>query len=110
MTVPNLALDKLQGVEITNLIPRAVTFEVTHGNDGRRDYYWIGIERPKRGRLVDVQEGTDVWALREKKVSITPVQMDATAYGSIGSLADLRGAVQGLTTAAQDAAQIADPS
>ena len=110
VTVPNLALDKLRGVEITNLIPRAVSFEVTHGNDGRRDYYWIGIERPKPGRLVDIQEGTDVWALREKKVSITPVQLDATAYGSIDSLADLRGAVQDLTTTAQDVGQIADPS
>ena len=52
-----------------------------------------------------MQEGTDVWALREKKVSITPVQMDATAYGSIERLTDLRSAVQGLTAAAHDPAE-----
>ena len=106
VTVPNLALSALRGVEITNLISRAVAFEVTHGNDGRRDYYWIGVARTKRE---DVQEGTDVWALREKKVSITPVQMDATAYGSIDRLADLRIAVQSLTAAAHDTVENATP-
>ena len=98
VTVPNLGLDALRGVEITNLVPRAVNFEVTHGNDGRRDYYWIGIERTTRPRGgIDIQEGTDVWALREKKVSITPVQMDATAYGAIERLDGLQAAVSKLT-------------
>lgn len=98
VTVPNLGLDALRGVEITNLIPRAVNFEVTAGNDGRRDYYWIGIERQTRPRGgVEIQEGTDVWALREKKVSITPVQMDATAYGAIEKLGGLQDAVAALT-------------
>ncbi|MYD36929.1 MAG: 5'/3'-nucleotidase SurE [Dehalococcoidia bacterium] len=98
VTVPNLGLDKLQGVEITNLVPRAVNFDVTHGNDGRRDYYWISVERQTRSRRgVDIQEGTDVWALREKKVSITPVQMDATAYGAIEKLGNLQKAVSTLT-------------
>jgi len=96
VTVPNLGLEKLQGVEITNLVPRAVNFDVTHGNDGRRDYYWISVNR-QTGRKVDMQEGTDVWALREKKVSITPVQMDATAYGAIEKLGSLQQAVAGLT-------------
>ena len=98
VTVPNLGLEKLRGVEITNLIPRAVNFDVTHGNDGRRDYYWISVERQTRSRRkVDIQEGTDVWALREKKVSITPVQMDATAYGAIEKLDGLQEAVKELT-------------
>ena len=38
-----------------------------------------------------------MWALREKKVSITPVQMDATAYGAIEKLDGLQEAVKGLT-------------
>ena len=96
VTVPNLGPEALRGVEITNLVPRAVNFEVTHGNDGRRDYYWIGIESQTRGRRMEVQEGTDVWALREKKVSITPVQMDATAYSAIEKLGGLKEAVAGL--------------
>ena len=96
VTVPNLGLDALRGVEITNLVPRAVNFEVTPGNDGRRDYYWISIERQTSRRRVDTQEGTDVWALREKKVSITPVQMDATAYGAIETLGELQEAVAGV--------------
>ncbi len=96
VTVPNVGLDKLQGVEITNLVPRAVNFDVTHGNDGRRDYYWISVDR-QTGRKVEMQAGTDVWALREKKVSITPVQMDATAYGAIEKLGGLQEAVSSLT-------------
>ena len=103
VTVPNLGLDKLRGVEITNLIPRAVSFEVTHGNDGRRDYYWIGIERQVRGRRLEVPEGTDVWALREKKVSITPIHMDATAYGEIDRIGALQEAVAALTGDVDDA-------
>ena len=98
VTVPNLGLEALRGVEITNLIPRAVAFDVTHGNDGRRDYYWIAVQRPRRE---DVQEGTDVWALRERKVSITPVQMDATAYGAIDRLGDLQRAVAAVTETAE---------
>lgn len=98
VTVPNLGIESLRGVEITNLIPRAVNFEVTQGNDGRRDYFWIGIERQARQRGgFEIQEGTDVWALREKKVSITPVQMDATAYGAIEKLGGLKEAVSALT-------------
>ncbi len=98
VTVPNLGLERLKGVEITNLVPRAVNFDVTHGNDGRRDYYWISVERQTRSRRgIDIQEGTDVWALREKKVSITPVQMDATAYGAIEKLGGLQEAVSALT-------------
>ncbi len=98
VTVPNVGLDNLRGAEITNLIPRAVSFNVTQGNDGRRDFYWIGIER--QTRKIDIQEGTDAWALREKKVSITPVQMDATSYGAIDRLEGLREAVVSLARAA----------
>ena len=97
VTVPNLGLDALKGVEVTNLAPRAVNFEVTHGHDGRRDYYWISIEQTSRRRRIEMQEGTDGWALREKKVSITPVQMDATAYGAIEKLGALQQAVANLT-------------
>jgi 5'-nucleotidase len=39
-------------------------------------YYWIGGEAP----TAVLEEGTDFWAISNGFVSITPVQLDLTAY------------------------------
>jgi 5'-nucleotidase len=44
-----------------------------------KPYYWIGGEMPT-GRS---DEGTDFWALEQGCVSITPLQLDLTAYTAI---------------------------
>lgn len=93
VTVPNLPLERIRGVDITNLRQRSSKFEVTPGNDGRHDYFWLSVARPKRE---DVEPGTDVWSLREKRISITPLQADTTAYGVIDRLGNLRGAVESI--------------
>jgi 5'-nucleotidase len=41
-----------------------------------RPYFWIGGEAPTGVP----EEGTDVGALHEGYVSVTPIQMDMTAY------------------------------
>ena len=92
VTVPNLGPEAIKGVEITRLRANLSTFEVKPGNDGRRDYSWIALSRPKR-RRAQIQEGTDVWALRNKRVSITPLQTDLTAYSAAEGLTGLRGAL-----------------
>jgi 5'-nucleotidase len=41
-----------------------------------RPYYWIGGDRPTG----DIEEvGTDVWAVAEGYISITPIKLDMTA-------------------------------
>jgi 5'-nucleotidase len=47
-----------------------------------RPYYWIGGEAPTG--VPD--EGTDFGALAEGCVSITPIQMDMTAYSTLDTL------------------------
>jgi len=103
VTVPNFKPEDLQGVEITRLMDAHSNLEVTAGDNGRDSHYWIGIERRKRAKKKDIPKGTDVWAIREKRVSITPLHTDLTSYA--GSevlpevLAPLRSAVADIHTA-----------
>ncbi|MFC1963241.1 5'/3'-nucleotidase SurE [Chloroflexota bacterium] len=74
VNLPNRILSQISGVEITRLAQRNYSDRVKRGHDGKRDYYWI-----VRGRSEwKEEEGTDVWAIKQKKVSITPLQRDLT--------------------------------
>jgi broad specificity polyphosphatase/5'/3'-nucleotidase SurE len=44
--------------------------------------YWLGGEPPIEEGLVD----TDAWALKENKISITPISYDLTCREEIGRL------------------------
>ncbi|AEA47325.1 5'/3'-nucleotidase SurE [Archaeoglobus veneficus] len=63
------------GVEITKLARRLYITRIEERLDPRgRKYYWIdGVE------IDDAEEGTDLHALRNGKVSITPLTLDSTA-------------------------------
>ena len=60
---------RLIGAIVTSMGRRAYGDSVTDGDDGRRAWYWIGRER------LDWKEdkGSDVWAVRNRYVSITPL-------------------------------------
>lgn len=70
MNLPNIAADQIESVEVTKLGPRAYIESVERGHDGRRTHYWIRHNKPVNH---NVAEGTDVWAVRNKRVSITPI-------------------------------------
>ena len=70
VNLPNVTPDKIQRVEITRLGPRAYIESVERGNDGRRTHYWIKHNKPTN---FPVDEGTDIWAVRNNCVSITPM-------------------------------------
>jgi len=76
VNVPRLPLPQLRGVEITRLGRRVYRDVLVPRVDpvGRR-YYWIGGD-PPTGEPVP---GTDIWAVENGYVSITPVQIDMTA-------------------------------
>jgi 5'-nucleotidase len=84
VNVPNVPGDQLEGVEITRLGQRLYRDQLIKRQDPRgRDYYWIGGPRPTG----DVnEEGTDIWALASKRVSVTPIHLDMTDYGFIEDL------------------------
>jgi 5'-nucleotidase len=67
INVPNVESGRVEGAEITRLGPMAYLESVEEGHDGRRTHYWIR-SRPT-GK--DACEGTDIWAVRNNRISIT---------------------------------------
>jgi 5'-nucleotidase len=47
-----------------------------------RPYYWIGGPAPTGVE----EEGTDIWAIAHGYISVTPIQLDLTAYGFLDTL------------------------
>jgi len=81
INVPNLPKEKIQGVSITRLGKRKYQEELIKRLDPRgKVYYWIGS---KNVIDEDGEEGTDVRAIKEGKISITPLHLDMTNYSVI---------------------------
>lgn len=68
INLPNLPQEEIKGVEITRLGQRDYTESVQEGFDGRRKYYWIVRGKP---RWTQDNEGTDIWAVKNGKLSLT---------------------------------------
>ena len=74
------------GYAVTTQGKRAIADNMTEGRDPRgRPYYWIGPIR-EAGKA---EPGTDVCALSENKVSITPIYLDLTNVPVLGALRKL---------------------
>jgi len=71
----NIPLNSNGEIEITKLARRLYKTRVEERKDPRmRKYYWIdGIE------VEEADEGSDLYALRKGKVSVTPITLDSTA-------------------------------
>ena len=77
VNVPYCSMDKLKGYRITRQGLRVYRDELVRRKDPQgRPYYWIGGEAPTSVP----EEGTDVGALSQNYVSITPLSLDMTAY------------------------------
>ena len=75
VNLPDGDPDGIRGVEITKLGPRAYLENVEREQVGRRSHYWIRHDRPP---TEEPGEGTDVWAVRNGRVSITPIDLVLT--------------------------------
>ncbi|HUM68369.1 MAG TPA: 5'/3'-nucleotidase SurE [Chloroflexota bacterium] len=85
VNVPNLPMSELQGVQMTRQGLRVYRDRLDKRQDPRgNDYYWIGGDRPTGVP----KEGTDVGALAQGYASVTPLQLDLTAYHALSVLAD----------------------
>ncbi|MBI4340108.1 MAG: 5'/3'-nucleotidase SurE [Chloroflexi bacterium] len=87
VNLPPVPVGQLQGVDITRLARRTYADTVRKGDDGKNGFYWITRTRP----AWEMVEGTDVWSLRHRRVSITPLQTDLTAHDAVPGLAHLCG-------------------
>lgn len=86
VNVPLLPRDELRGIVLTRQGLRVYRDALIRREDPRgRPYYWIGGEAPTG--ILEV--GTDLWALSEGWVSVTPLQLDLTAYPALESLTAL---------------------
>jgi 5'-nucleotidase len=80
---PAVPTDEAAGFAVTSQGKRAIADNLTEGRDPRgRPYYWIGPIR----EIGKVEPGTDVAALSENKVSITPIYLDLTNIPVLGAL------------------------
>lgn len=83
VNVPYLPLEEILGIQITRQGLRIYRDALVERDDPRgRPYYWIGGEAP--GGVPD--DGTDIGALHQGYVSITPVQLDLTAHNLLEPL------------------------
>ena len=83
VNVPALPADKIRGITLTRQGLRVYHSRLDERSDPRnKPYYWIGGDAP-----TGVPErGTDVGALAEGFVSVTPLQLDLTAYRALTDL------------------------
>jgi 5'-nucleotidase len=83
VNVPYLREEQIRGIHTTRQGLRVYHSRLDERVDPRgRPYYWIGGDAPT-GVL---ERGTDVGALAEGFVSVTPLQLDLTAYRAITDL------------------------
>ena len=77
VNVPYLPLEDMKGIQVTRQGQRIYADELVRRADPRgRPYYWIGGEAPSG--VPD--EGTDIGALSQGFVAVTPIQLDLTAH------------------------------
>ncbi|MEQ1774986.1 MAG: 5'/3'-nucleotidase SurE [Burkholderiales bacterium] len=75
VNVPDVLHADLQGMEVTRLGKRHKAEPVVKGVNPRGEpIYWVGAA----GSAQDAGEGTDFYAVSQRRVSITPLQVDLT--------------------------------
>jgi 5'-nucleotidase len=80
VNVPDLACAELAGFQTTRLGNRHQSEPVIKDTDPRgRTIYWIGPAGPEQ----DAGPKTDFYAVRMGYVSVTPLQVDLTAYAAL---------------------------
>jgi 5'-nucleotidase len=80
VNVPNVPASGIQGIEVTTQGRRRYTGRIEKRVDPQgRAYYWLGGD----AALDELEEGTDVKAVADDKVSVTPVHLDLTGYGAL---------------------------
>lgn len=108
VNVPNLPLSDLKGVQLTRQGLRVYRDRLDKRQDPREnDYYWIGGDRPTGVP----KEGTDVGALAKGFASVTPRQLDLTAYHALTTLSawDWAAAVENMPVQIGTNGRVPDP-
>jgi len=80
VNVPGVPPDQIAGVQLTRQGKRHYLGRIEKRTDPMgRDYYWLGGDAPED----ELEEGTDVKAIADGKVSVTPIHLDLTGYSAL---------------------------
>ena len=75
VNLPNIPLDEIEGINVTRLARGRYVDTIQKVDSERHTYYWMA-----RGKSEwEEEEGTDIWAIRRKRISITPLHIDLTS-------------------------------
>ena len=85
VNLPNKPIDEIKGVLVTRLSGNSYSEVVEEGKDIRRRYYWINRARP----VWQMEEGTDVWAVQNDYISVTPIHSNLTDHSQLPQLEKL---------------------
>jgi len=84
VNVPDIAYEALQGIEATRLGHRHKAEPVIKSADPNGNpIYWVGPS----GAEADAGPGTDFHAIRQHRVSVTPLHVDLTRHNALHQLA-----------------------
>ena len=90
INVPSLAVDRLAGVQVTRLGKRSYGESVREEGTGDQKQYKIARDRPISG---EAQPGTDMWALKNNQVSITPLHI---GLGNTDQIPEVESLLEGI--------------
>ncbi|MBL4658722.1 MAG: 5'/3'-nucleotidase SurE [Alcanivoracaceae bacterium] len=80
INVPDLAYEKLRGIKITHQGEREIAPSASRAHDSKnREVFWLG----NAGKAVSITEDSDFHAVQNGYVSVTPLQVNMTAYKHI---------------------------
>jgi 5'-nucleotidase len=92
VNVPNLPPAQIRGIEVTRLGARHKAEPVVKTTDPRGlECYWVGTAGPE----ADAGPGTDFYAVRHGRVSVTPIHVDLTRHAALPAVADWLKGIEG---------------
>ena len=88
INVPNVALEQISGVQVTRLGDRSYGETVRQESAGGDKRYWIARNRPIPGNPL---QDTDIWALKNNRISVTPLRPGMGTSEEMGEIELLLG-------------------
>jgi len=83
VNVPAIPASDIKGIKLTRAGKRRYSGALEKRSDPTgRDYYWLGGDMP----VDTMEEGTDVKAVGDGYISITPVHLDLTDHKTLDSI------------------------
>lgn len=99
INVPSAPLGQITGLQVTNLGNRSYGETVREEGFGHDKRYWIARNR---AILDGDQEGSDMWALRQNRISITPLHLSLCHQEMIASVESLFASIPAQLLGRQD--------